>query len=155
MKWTTLLAIALLASACTATNDGPTTSAKATTTMAASTTTISSSTSTSSTTTTITPTSTTRLVVPRLTPGQSEQQTGHGDHPAATQIEIPEYVPQNTRRWQANQYGCHSDGRCLDDYDTWCDDSDMVELENASGGEVCYETYEWLADELAEEFADE
>jgi hypothetical protein len=31
----------------------------------------------------------------------------------------------------------------------------MVELENASGGEVCYETYEWLADELAEESADE
>jgi hypothetical protein len=31
----------------------------------------------------------------------------------------------------------------------------MVELENASGGEVCYETYEWLADELAEESVDE
>jgi hypothetical protein len=31
----------------------------------------------------------------------------------------------------------------------------MVELENASGGEVCYETYEWLVDDLAEEFEDE
>jgi hypothetical protein len=31
----------------------------------------------------------------------------------------------------------------------------MVELENASGGEVCYETYEWLAEDLAAEYADE
>jgi hypothetical protein len=129
--------------------------------MAATTTTITTPTpaSTSSTTTTTIPATTasvTTLVIPRLTPDQREPRAGAADQPAEfTDFEIPKYVPQNTRRWQANQYGCHSDGRCLDDYDTWCDDSDMVELENASGGEVCYETYEWLVDDLAEEFEDE
>jgi hypothetical protein len=26
--------------------------------------------------------------------------------------------------YQANQYGCHSDGRCLDGNDQWCDESE-------------------------------
>jgi len=58
-------------------------------------------------------------------------------------------------RWQADQYGCHSDGRCLDDYDAWCDEAEWVELEGASGGSVCYETYEWIAAELAEDLEGE
>jgi hypothetical protein len=94
------------------------------------------------------------LVIPRLTPDQREQWTGHEDRPGRTQIAIPEYVPRATRRWQANQYGCHSDGRCLDDYDTWCDESELTYVEQ-TGEEVCYETYEWLVDDLAEESADE
>lgn len=68
---------------------------------------------------------------------------------------IRELRPTPPRRWQANQYGCHSDGRCLDDYDARCDEAEWVELEGASGGSVCYETYSWLADDLAAEMEDE
>lgn len=44
-----------------------------------------------------------------------------------------------TRRWQQNQYGCHSDGRCLDEYDNWCDELELVTLEE-TGEDVCPET---------------
>jgi endonuclease YncB( thermonuclease family) len=54
----------------------------------------------------------------------------------------------NVTRYQPNQYGCHSDGRCLDDYDTWCDSGDLVYFE-PTGEDVCYETYEWLVDDYA------
>ena len=90
MKRTALLAIVLLAAACTTSNERPTTTAKTATTTAATTTTITSSTSTSSTTTTTiiiittTTTSTTMLVIPRLTPDQREQWTGHEDRPGQT-----------------------------------------------------------------------
>ena len=46
----------------------------------------------------------------------------------------------------ATQYGCHSDGRCPDDCDTWCDESEPTYVEQ-TGEEVCYETYEWLVDD--------
>jgi hypothetical protein len=48
-------------------------------------------------------------------------------------------IPQS--RFNANQYGCHSDGRCLDDWDTWCDDGDWV-YHDEEGSYMCLETAE-------------
>ena len=48
----------------------------------------------------------------------------------------PASRPPATRQWQSNQYGCHSDGRCLDDYGSWCDEADVIYFE-ATGEEVC------------------
>jgi hypothetical protein len=45
---------------------------------------------------------------------------------------IPSYPPE--------QYGCHSDGRCLDDYGVWCDGADFESFGDESGDTVnlCY-----------------
>ncbi len=32
--------------------------------------------------------------------------------------------PRPPRKYAANQYGCHSDGRCLDDDDQWCEEDE-------------------------------
>ncbi len=54
-------------------------------------------------------------------------------------LPIPPFPP--TPRYNSNQYGCHSDGRCLDDWGVWCDDGEWVE---ADGEEMCLETAEGL-----------
>ena len=41
---------------------------------------------------------------------------------------IPSFSPE--------QYGCHPDGRCLDDYGVWCDDSDFESFAYQSGKTV-------------------
>lgn len=46
-------------------------------------------------------------------------------------------------RYSANQYGCHSDGRCLDDWDEWCDETEVQYLEI---GLACPSTYYMLED---------
>ena len=38
---------------------------------------------------------------------------------------IPSYPP--------DQYGCHPDGRCLDDYGVWCDESDYESFGEEAG----------------------
>lgn len=51
-------------------------------------------------------------------------------------------------RYNSNQYGCHSDGRCLDDWDTWCDEGEWGWSDDAAS-ELCFETaedYEWTFD---------
>jgi len=45
------------------------------------------------------------------------------------------------RKYAANQYGCHSDGRCLDDNDEWCDEDDYNLTPN--GDWFCYWEPDW------------
>jgi hypothetical protein len=42
--------------------------------------------------------------------------------------------------YPSDQYGCHSDGRCLDDYGLWCDESEFESFEDEYGDTVnlCY-----------------
>ncbi len=45
---------------------------------------------------------------------------------------IPSYSPE--------EYGCHADGRCLDDYGVWCDELDFGSFGDESGDAInlCY-----------------
>lgn len=63
------------------------------------------------------------------------------------------FGPPPTSRYASNQYGCHSDGRCLDKYDRWCDKGDLVYFE-ITGEEVCEASWDdaW---EHAREFAED
>jgi hypothetical protein len=56
-------------------------------------------------------------------------------------IGIGPIPPVPRSRFNANQYGCHSDGRCLDDWDTWCDEGDWV-YHDEEGSYMCLETAE-------------
>lgn len=42
-----------------------------------------------------------------------------------------------------DEYGCHPDGRCLDDYGLWCDESDFESFGDESGDIVnlCYPNF--------------
>jgi len=55
--------------------------------------------------------------------------------------------PHPIRQYQPNQYGCHDDGRCLDDYDTWCDEADLIEFE-PTGEILCPDSYDAMIDNL-------
>jgi hypothetical protein len=55
--------------------------------------------------------------------------------------------PRARRQYQANQYGCHDDGRCLDDYDTWCDETDLIDFE-PTGESICPDSYDSALDDL-------
>jgi hypothetical protein len=57
--------------------------------------------------------------------------------------------PRSTGGYQANQYGCHDDGRCLDEYDTWCDESDLIEFE-LTGEVICPDSYDAVLEELVD-----
>ncbi len=57
--------------------------------------------------------------------------------------------PRPARQYQPNQYGCHDDGRCLDDYGTWCDDSEIIEFE-PTGESICADSYDIAVDELVD-----
>ena len=51
-------------------------------------------------------------------------------------------------QYNSNQYGCHSDGRCLDEWDTWCDEGDWGWSDDAAS-ELCSDTaydYGWSFD---------
>jgi len=96
---------------------------------------------------------------PGLSTTISATTTSSTTHPPAstttgTYLTFEEYIEQETgmtfEEWakdlagrtpayEANQYGCHSDGRCLDDYDVWCDENDFQYIDtryNIVG--VCY-----------------
>ena len=55
--------------------------------------------------------------------------------------------PRAGDQYQADQYGCHDDGRCLDDYDTWCDENDIIEFE-LTGESICRDSYDIAYDRL-------
>lgn len=61
--------------------------------------------------------------------------------PFSDQFPISPIPSPPAGRYHPNQYGCHSDGRCLDDWGVWCDDGEWVE---ADGEEMCLETAEGL-----------
>jgi hypothetical protein len=57
-------------------------------------------------------------------------------------------------RWQEDQYECHSDGRCLDDWGEWCDEDDLV-WSNVAGEKVCLYTAERLRETSEDDSFDE
>ena len=52
--------------------------------------------------------------------------------PSPASIPAP---PVSRSEWDPSQYGCHSDGRCLDVLDEWCDEQDTAPFGN--DGFVC------------------
>lgn len=60
----------------------------------------------------------------------------------------------SSRKYNANQYGCHNDGRCLDGWDKWCEEDDL-EWSDAADEEVCPYTADRLGyDEADDSFGD-
>lgn len=53
--------------------------------------------------------------------------------------------PPRNRPYQSNQYGCHDDGRCLDDYDHWCDEDDLVYFESTDET-ICPDSWDLAQD---------
>ncbi|MEX1124492.1 MAG: hypothetical protein WD895_05315 [Acidimicrobiia bacterium] len=62
------------------------------------------------------------------------------------------FVEAATRpgRYSSEQYGCHDDSRCLDDYDEWCWESEVQYIEGF--GVACPGTAEAINDQLEEDF---
>lgn len=54
-----------------------------------------------------------------------------------------------TRGYNSNQYGCHDDGRCLDDADEWCRESEISYVDGF--GLACPGTLEWISEQTAED----
>lgn len=52
-----------------------------------------------------------------------------------------------SRGYNSNQYGCHDDGRCLDDYDEWCNESDVSYVDGF--GLACPGTLQWINEQAA------
>ncbi|MEX2651270.1 MAG: hypothetical protein WD473_02335 [Acidimicrobiia bacterium] len=74
------------------------------------------------------------------------------DFEAQVTAALNSYVGAVTRsgRYSPQQYGCHDDGRCLDDYDEWCWESEVQHIDGF--GLACPGTAEAIDDQLEEDF---
>jgi len=138
-----VLVLALVATACTSTPADPITTFGSSTT----TTEVAQTTST-----TDAYTSTTVEVAP-LSTATTATRTTTSSATTATLDLIQDLLKSiapvgGSARYNSNQYGCHSDGRCLDDWDVWCDEGEWGWSDEAAS-ELCSETaedYGWSFD---------